>query len=73
MADRYEGPTDVNLEPDIDMIRWHLKWNFEYIHAGEIEVGYTVPETGQVTGSKRFDRADLDQAADFIFLTHFLV
>ncbi len=67
MADRYEGPTDVNLEPDIDMIRWHLKWNFEYIHAGEIEVGYTVPETGQVTGSKRFDRADLDQAADFIY------
>ena len=66
MASAYKGPTEVELEPDIDMIRWHLQWNFEAIHYGEIEVSYTDPRTGAVNRDKRFDISELDEAAEYI-------
>ena len=61
----YSGPSEVELEPDIDMIRRHLNWNFEYIYYGSLQIGYNDPITGDLNRFKTFDVEDIDGAADF--------
>ena len=43
MAGPYTGPVEVDLEPDFDMIRDHLKFAFSNMFFGMIEIGWNNP------------------------------
>lgn len=70
MVSPYEGPREIELEPDLDMIRNHLKWNFEFIYYGSIQISHTDPGSGELNRHKSFDIDDLDQAAEFAYETN---
>ena len=61
----YEGPTQTDLEPDLDMIRRHLHWNFANIFYGNIQIGVRNPKTRGINIFKTFDIDDLEKAASF--------
>lgn len=54
----YVGPQS-DLHPDVDNAWQFLEWWFEKCTSGVLEVGWMVPNIGQLTGFARFERGDI--------------